>query len=201
MASPFHQQTPRESRRDQTRRRLFDAAIEEFLCEGFDRASIAGIAKRAGVSRASFYFHYPTKDHVLLELQWNLELRIAERLRDHTSLRSALHEFVDGLIEAQHGQDGVGDAELIRDMIRIYTRRPEGLSLEAQPFPVVHELVRCFSAGARNGELRAGLDPAQATFLFLTSVFGYLIGSDAPTESLRADLEVLLSLYLREEPS
>ena len=76
MGSPFRQQTPRERRRDLTRERLFEAAIEEFRREGFDRASIARIAKRAGVSRASFYFHFPTKDHVLAELQWNLELRI-----------------------------------------------------------------------------------------------------------------------------
>jgi AcrR family transcriptional regulator len=195
MESPFRQQTPRESRRDLTRRRLFDAAIEEFRSEGFDRASIARIAKRAGVSRASFYFHFPTKDHVLLELQWNLELRIVERLRGHESLRSALHEFIDGLIEAE---DSVGDPELNRDMFRIYTRRPEGLSLEDQPFPVMFELGRRFAVGAHNGELRAGLDPAQATHLFLTSVFGYLIGSNVPPEAWRADLEVLISLYLRE---
>jgi AcrR family transcriptional regulator len=198
MESPFRQQTLRESKRDLTRRRLFDAAIEEFRREGFDRASIARIAKRAGVSRASFYFHFPTKDHVLLELQWNLELRIVERLREHESLRSTLFEFVEGLIEAE---ESVGDPELNRDMIRIYTRRPEGLSLEDQPFPVMFELGHRFTTGARSGELRAGLDPAQATHLFLTSVFGYLIGSNGPTESLRADLEVLISLYLREGAS
>ena len=198
MESPFRQQTPRESKRDLTRKRLFDAAIEEFRREGFDRASIARIAKRAGVSRASFYFHFPTKDHVLLELQWNLELRIVERLRGHESLRSTLLEFVEGLVEAE---ESVGDPELNRDMIRIYTRRPEGLSLEDQPFPVLFELGHRFATGARSGELRAGLDPAQATHLFLTSVFGYLIGSSGPSESWRADLEVLISLYLREGAS
>lgn len=198
MESPFRQPTPRESQRDLTRRRLFDAAIEEFRREGFDRANISRIAKRAGVSRASFYFHFPTKDHVLLELQWNLELRIVERLRRHESLRATLHEFVDGLIEAE---ESVGDPELNRDMFRIYTRRPEGLSLEDQPFPVMFEIGRRFVAGARNGELRAGLDPAQATHLFLTSVFGYLIGSNVPPESWRADLEVMISLYLQDESS
>jgi AcrR family transcriptional regulator len=196
MESPFRPQTPRESKRDLTRRRLFDAAIEEFRREGFDRASIARIAKRAGVSRPSFYFHFPTKDHVLLELQWNLELRIVERLQGIDSLRSALHEFIDGLIEVEAS---VGDRELNRDMFRIYTRRPQGLLLEEQPFPVLYELGRRFALGARRGELRAGLDPAQATHLFLTSVFGYLIGSSGPSESWRADLEVMISLYVHEE--
>ena len=154
------------------------------------------LSSSLGVSRASFYFHFPTKDHVLLELQWNLELRIVERLQGHESLRSALHEFIDGLIEAE---GSVGDPELNRDMFRIYTRRPEGLSLEAHPFPVMYEIGRRFAAGARKGELRLGLEPAQATHLFLTSVFGYLIGSNGPPEAWRTDLEVLISLYLREE--
>jgi AcrR family transcriptional regulator len=198
MGSPFRQQTPRERRRDLTRERLFEAAIEEFRREGFDHASISRIAKRAGVSRASFYFHFPTKDHVLLELQWNLELRVVERLQGRESLRSVLHEFVDGLIEVE---DRVGDPELFRDMIRIYTRRPEGLSLDDQPFPLVFEIGKHFAKAAQRGELRQGLEPAQATHLCLTSVFGYLIGSSGPSESWRADLEVLISLYLREESS
>jgi AcrR family transcriptional regulator len=196
MESPFRQQTPRERQRDRTRERLFEAAIEEFRREGFDGASVAQIAKRAGVSRASFYFHFPTKDHVLLELQWNLEQRVVERIQGGGPLRSVLHELVDGMIEAE---DSVGDAELYRDMLRIYSRRPEGLALDDQPFPVVFEVGKRFAIGAQEGELRAGLEPAQATHLFLTSVFGYLIGSDVPPESRRADLEVLISLYLREE--
>jgi AcrR family transcriptional regulator len=198
MESPFRQQTPRERQRDLTRERLFKAAIEEFRREGFDHASISRIAKRAGVSRTSFYFHFPTKDHVLLELQWNLELRVVERLQGRKSLRSALHEFVDGLIEVENS---VGDPELYRDMIRIYSRRPEGLSLDEQPFPLVFEIGKRFAKAVRKGELRQGLEPAQATHLFLSSVFGYLIGSSGPSESWRADLEVLISLYLREESS
>lgn len=196
MATPFRPPTTRDSQRDLTRQRLFDAALAAFRREGFDRASVAQIAKQAGVSRASFYFHFPTKDHVLLELQWNLELRIVERLQGHGSLRSALHAFVDGLIAVE---EQVGDAELLRDMIRIYTRRPEGLSLDSQPFPVMDELGRRFALGAVAGEIRSGLEPAQATHLFLTSVFGYLMGSGGPPDSWRADLEALISLYLREE--
>ncbi|MGH0029693.1 MAG: TetR/AcrR family transcriptional regulator [Myxococcota bacterium] len=195
MESPFRDRTQRESQRELTRRVLFDAALEEFRREGFDASSIARIASRAGVSRPSFYFHFPTKEHVLLELQWNVELRIVERLRDCATLRDALHEFVEGLVESE---EMVGSPELHRDVIRIYTRRPEGLSLEDQPFPVLFDLGRRFALGARDGELRPGLEPAQATHLFLTSVFGYLIARSQPLASLRGDLEVLISLYLSD---
>ncbi len=198
MESPFRRPTSRERRRDLTRARLYDAAIEEFRHEGFDGASIARIAKRAGVSRASFYFHYPTREHVLLELQWNLELRVVERLKDREPLHAALLEFVDGMIEAAKS---VGDPALYREMLRIYTRRPEGLMLDDQPFPLMMALAKLFAQGAQDGELRSDLEPAQATHLFLTSVFGYLIASSVPTESMRADLEVLIGLFLRQESS
>jgi AcrR family transcriptional regulator len=195
---PFHAPTRRERQRDLTRTRLFDAALEEFRRVGFDRASVARIAERAGVSRASFYFHFPTKEHVLLTLQWNLELRVVERLRRRESLRSALQEFVEGLIEAEKS---VADPELYRDMIRIYTRRPEGLPIDDQPLPLLFEIGRRFATGARDGELRAGLEPAQAAHLFLTSVFGYLIATAVGPESRRADLEVLIFLFLEEDAS
>ena len=65
-----------------TRTLLFEAAIAEFRRAGFSRASVARIAREAGVSRPSFYFHFPTKEHVLLELQWLEERTVASRLEN-----------------------------------------------------------------------------------------------------------------------
>ena len=182
MELPHRSPSPREQQREETRRRLFEAAIDEFKREGFDRASVAAIAKRAGVSRPSFYFHYPTKDHVLLDLQWSMEVAMVERVREHARLAPAMRAFVDGLIESE---ERLGDPALFRDMTRVYARRPEGVSLGDQPFPLVFELGRRFAEAAQSGELRAGLDPAQSTLLFLTSVFGYLVTSPASPQAIK----------------
>jgi AcrR family transcriptional regulator len=195
MEYPISRLTRRERKRDLTRARLYEAALDEFRRTGFDRSSVARIARRAGVSRASFYFHFPTKEHVLLELQWSLEQRIAERIAGCGSLRDALSELVEGLIEAEAS---VADADLHRDMLKIYVRRPEGLSLEELSSPVTTALELQFAAGAAQGELRAGLVPDQATHLCLASVFGFLIGTADPPESRRGDLQALVSLYLED---
>jgi len=195
MEFPIARATRRERKRDLTRARLYAAALDEFRGAGFDRSSVARIAREAGVSRASFYFHFPTKEHVLLELQWGLEQSIAERIVGSESLRDALHALVEGLIEAQAS---VEDAELHRDMLMIYVRRPEWLSLEELSSPVTNELERQFVAGAAKGELRDGLVPDQATHLCLASVFGFLIGTADPPASRRADLQALVSLYLED---
>ena len=195
MTYPILRLTRRERKGDLTRARLYEAALDEFRGAGFDRSSVSRIARKAGVSRASFYSHFPTKEHVLLELQLSLEQRMAERIAGCESLRAALRQLVEGVIEAE---EGVEDAELYRDMLKIYVRRPDGLPLEDLPSPVLDELKRQFVAGEASGELRAGLEPEQATHLCLTSVFGFLIGTAEPSATRRADLEALVSLYLEE---
>ena len=35
--------------------------------QGFSNAQIDRIVERAGVARGTFYFHFPTKEHVLVE--------------------------------------------------------------------------------------------------------------------------------------
>ena len=193
-ASPFERKSARELQRQRTRARLYEAALDEFSKVGFDRASVAEIARRAGVSRPSFYFHFPPTEHVLLELQWHKELEIAERLEGCESLRELLAALPDAVTDVV---ESISDGNVARDMIAIYARRPEYLPLAEQPFPLVRQLARRFTEAAARGELRAGLDPRQATFLCLTAVFGYLNGGGRPGH-YREDLRAAVSLYLAE---
>jgi AcrR family transcriptional regulator len=196
MAMPALLARRRERASDATRSRLFRAALDEFRRAGVAGAQVARIARRARVSRPSFYFHFPTKEHVLLELQWTLELEIVERLKRCRGVREALRGFVDGLEEAERK---VGSPELFRDMLAVYARRPEGVALDEQAFPTVAELTRHFAEGAARGELRPGLEPAHAARVCLASAFGILTGIAAPPAARRADFELLVSLFLAEE--
>ena len=56
----------RDRQREETRRRIYLAALDVFRRTGVAPAHIDDIAGAAGVSRASFYFHFPTKEHVLV---------------------------------------------------------------------------------------------------------------------------------------
>jgi AcrR family transcriptional regulator len=186
---------PRERQRAATRERLYAAALAEFRRKGFERASVAEIARAAGVSRPSFYAHFPTIDHVLFELTWRLALRIVRRLEPATGLRATLDRLVDALIEAE--QD-VGDPALFREMISIFARRPAAPGIDGGEIPVLRELLRRFARAREAGELRAGMAPAQAARLCLSGVFGHLLGVDATPAERRADLRALFSLYAAE---
>ncbi|MBV9515464.1 MAG: TetR family transcriptional regulator, partial [Mycobacteriaceae bacterium] len=66
----------REAQRLQTRARVFDAAVAEIGRSGLAGADVAAIAAAAGVARGTFYFHFPTKEHVLVEVERAEEARI-----------------------------------------------------------------------------------------------------------------------------
>jgi AcrR family transcriptional regulator len=194
-ASPFVRTGPRARQRAATRERLYAAALAEFRRVGVERASVSEIARAAGVSRPSFYAHFPTLDHVLFELTWRLQLRVVQRLEGASGLRATLGALADALIEAE---EAVGDSALFREMVSIFARRPVALAGDARQIPVLRELVRRFEAARAARELRAGMSPEQAARLCLSGVFGQLLGLDVSPAARRADLRALFSLYLAD---
>jgi AcrR family transcriptional regulator len=70
----------RDTQRLQTRRRLYECALAVFRKEGVNNCRIEDIAKAAGVSRGTFYFHFPTKEDVLLERMRETEVQICGAL-------------------------------------------------------------------------------------------------------------------------
>lgn len=185
----------RDRKGDRTRERLFQAALAEFRETGFEAASVGAIAQRAGTSRASFYFHYPSKEAVLLDLQWRVEMSVVEETRSSTGLRDFLAAMIDAICTADAGLAAGG---LLRVTLGVYIRQPAGLDLSDQPFPLMMEVARRFIE-ARDGALRPGLDPAQATELFLASLFGLVAGTAAPVATRRDALRTLATLFLADE--
>src|SRR5258708_28829630 len=79
-AQPSAKPNGRDAQRRQTRQRVYAAAIAEFKRTGMADADVGVIVKEAGVARGTFYFHYPTKEHVLAELERSEEARVAAPL-------------------------------------------------------------------------------------------------------------------------
>lgn len=187
------QAAERDRKGDRTRAQLFEAALAEFRRVGFEAAGIGQIAARAGTSRANFYVYYPCKEAVLLDLQWRMELDMVERIRPCRGLRDALATLMEALIEVETRLE---QSDLLKDMLSVYIRCPVGVDLTAQPFPLRSELTQRFS-NALPGELRTGLDPVQASNLFLSSLFGLLVGLRGPLAGRRAEAQQLINLFLQ----
>ena len=72
---------PRTRNGPRTRERLLGAALVEFQRAGMAAADTGAIVSAAGVAHGTFFFHFPTKEHVLLELEKREEVRIAGEAR------------------------------------------------------------------------------------------------------------------------
>lgn len=109
--------TVREARRLETRARLFDASLAEIARRGLAAADVSAIAAAAGVVRGTFYFHFPTKEHVLVELERAEEARIVSQLSDDPGdLESLLSRLVHHVLEAERRFGAV----FFRDMLGLH---------------------------------------------------------------------------------
>jgi AcrR family transcriptional regulator len=60
--------TDRFEQRKATRAKLVDAAFKLFATSGYEHATVDDISNEAGYSKGAYYFHFSTKDDILLEL-------------------------------------------------------------------------------------------------------------------------------------
>jgi AcrR family transcriptional regulator len=51
-----------------THQRIYDVALELFQRHGFEQVAIGQIVREAGVSVPTFYAHYPSKEHLIMQL-------------------------------------------------------------------------------------------------------------------------------------
>ncbi len=56
----------RERRKEETRQKLFDAALALMKEKPFDQITVEEITERADVAKGTFFSHFPTKEHLLI---------------------------------------------------------------------------------------------------------------------------------------
>ena len=166
----------RSRQRADTRERIFEIALREFREVGFAGAQIDRIAKKAGIARGTFYFHFPTKDDVMLELARRINRRGASRLtllaKDDPSLEEFLHAMVDILID-EFGL--VSDAGLNSELLSLYLRRPYDLADPNYNAPAINdELVGHLRGVAEREGIHSPGDPEQLALVIMSSLFGIL---------------------------
>src|SRR6476659_7648166 len=87
----------RRERADQTRERLFAAAIALFTKQGYQATSVERICVEAGVAKGTFFVHFDSKAAVLVEV-------VRSHARAATAARTRVRQdggsAVDGMREA-----------------------------------------------------------------------------------------------------
>ena len=191
----------REAKRQQTRERLLAAATAEFGRAGMAAADIAAIVAEAGVAHSTFFFHFPTKEHVLLELEAREERLMADRLDDFLAtspdLGAALHKAVDLLAELE---TTLG-RPLFRDFLAAHFSTTRPISEEGLEHPVFLTLVALFDGAIRDGAADAALDSMNSAYFFLIGLYALLLTiGEGPSRNAMLDDYVSRTLRSLQPP-
>jgi AcrR family transcriptional regulator len=176
--TPQVKHSARETRRLQTRQRILGVAIAEFKRSGMAGADVGTVVAAAGVAHGTFYFHFPTKEHVLLELERREEARIAAELArflgKHQGLETALAEVTHLVL----GLARLLGSRLFKDVLAVHFSPsrpdPDGWT----DHPVIVLLVREIERARGDGEIHPEVDAFYSATFFLLGIYGVLTTTD-----------------------
>ncbi|BDB41202.1 MULTISPECIES: TetR/AcrR family transcriptional regulator [Mycobacterium] len=165
----------RETKRLQTRERLLGAAVAEFKRSGMADADVGAIVSAAGVAHGTFFFHFPTKEHVLLELEHREEQRIAGQftrfLESEPDLADALGEAVRLIagLERRLGE------ELFKDFLALHFSQTRPPVEDGRDHPIIVAVAREIEQAQERGTVAADVIPMNSAVFFLLGLYALLI--------------------------
>lgn len=117
--------TMRARQKAETRRRLLEAALEEFLESSPTAASLDAVAERAGVSRPSLFFHFGSRLELMDQLAQHLiETRFVSRAE------AARHVDIRGFVDAYLAEQRRPETRLLWQLgDQLQLDRPTGPNL------------------------------------------------------------------------
>ncbi|MGX9788001.1 TetR family transcriptional regulator [Mycobacterium sp. MMS18-G62] len=172
--TPQVRPSAREARRLQTRERILGAAVAEFKRSGMAGADVNAIVTAAGVAHGTFFFHFPSKEHVLLELECREEARIAGEfahfLETEHDLVAALTEVVRLVTGLEHRFGPV----LFKELLALHFSPSRPHQDEWTDHPVIVLLVREIERARGDGEVHPEMDAFYSATFFLLGIYGVL---------------------------
>ncbi|MGV0809679.1 TetR family transcriptional regulator [Mycolicibacterium setense] len=188
--------TPRSRKGLQTRERLLGAAISEFKRDGMAAADTAAIASAAGVAHGTFFFHFRTKEHVLLELEQREQLRMATEL---TRFFATPHDVRATLAESVHMLEKLEQrlgGRLFKDFLALHFSTTRPPSEEWSNHPVIVAVVEELQRAQDRGEIPAEVDVMHNGVSFLVRLYALLITIPDAAEIRAPVIAEYLTTYL-----
>lgn len=185
----------REAKRLQTRERLLGAAVAEFKRAGMAEADVGAVVAAAGVAHGTFFFHFPTKEHVLLELEKREEDRMAKQFGRYLDkghdLESALTEAVRLVLGLERR---LGEL-LFKDFLALHFSQTRPQSEDGGDHSLVVLLADQLEQARQRGEIAEDVEPMNSAVIFLLGLYALAITTNDPMR--RGLLEDLVKRTLR----
>ena len=160
--------------RQETHEKILSAALDLFVSRGFEGTTVDAIAENAGVTKGAIYFHFETKDDVLLALLDQVESNFVDPMdrRVRRAGPSGREKFV--AFAHQQSELGIGRTKLAILAIKISSDYTEGNARFAprirQIYQRLYDIVEdIIELGKAQGEFRTEVSTRQlASFVIAT---------------------------------
>jgi AcrR family transcriptional regulator len=184
----------RERQWQLTHRRIRAAALAEFERVGVAAARVEHVCRAAGVTRPTFYAHFPTKDDVLIEMQRISAAHVAEEMSAKLAEAATLAEVIDLLADGLFYATSLVSPRLRREIQSMFVRK-HGLA-DWEGTSLFEALVECFRAARDAGEIAPEHDPESLTRWVLVSLFGFLVADPSDLEPSRSEARRFLHVFM-----
>ncbi len=147
---------------------LIQASISLFVEKGFSATSIQDIVDKVGVTKGSFYYHFKSKEALLMHIHLSYIDDLLSRqdriLVSEHSAEKKLVRIVELLIRDIEDQGAIGQV-YYRELRHLTPENADVIRKKRADFRDKIEMV--IQKGMTEGEFRASLDPRMATFAIL----------------------------------
>ena len=183
---------PRTARAERTRAAIRDAANDLFLRDGVEATTVDAIVSAAGVSKGTFYLHFPRKEDLLLEYGARRLARVRDMLPElvqRKTFREALNEILDEVVRGKEwGRELTG-----RAIVEIGTSA-EKLPVDGLP----NIILPLIEIGQARGQIRTDIPGDALSHFILRSLLGALrdwgLGADSVDRETALDYALTLIL-------
>lgn len=194
----------RAESREQTRRRLLEAAALLFARRGYQSTSVDDVAEAAGYSKGAFYYNFESKDDLFDALVdehiERLTTDLERALSDATTMEEKIaavqkalvrkqRERIDPRLEFEVIATAVRDAKVRRRVADAYRRMRTAIAslidkqfaeVGAKPPMEPEHLALTIMAGSQGLALIQAIDPEAVPPGIMPSILGLVLRSPAP---------------------
>ena len=149
------------------------AAIAEFKRSGIAEADVGAIVTAAGVAHGTFFFHFPTKEHVLLELEQREEERIAKQLGRYVDSKRNLSATLSEAVRLVVGLERRLGAVLFKDFLALHFSQTRPVD-ESKEHPVIVLVAKEIENAQARGQVDPDVKPMNSAVFFLLGLYALL---------------------------
>jgi AcrR family transcriptional regulator len=150
------------------------AAVAEFKRSGIAEADVGAIVTAAGVAHGTFFFHFPTKEHVLLELEQREEARIAKQMGRFLGSRPDLAATLQEAARLVVGLERRLGDPLFKDFLALHFSQTRPPAEDGNDHPLIVAVAQEIERAQQRGEVAPDVNPMNSAVFFLLGLYALL---------------------------